>query len=136
VGRITRFTLGTELNIREPLRLRSFANAQVLVSTIHRDDSAYEMGQGAVLDGELHQDEKIGPLEVIGVSGKSPGEVAFLWPERKVCSCPSVNANWILRADENVNWWDVLIVSPKVLPEDLALREIACPGGSRGIRQG
>src|ERR1700691_4289742 len=42
-----------------------------------------QKGQGAVLDGELHEGERIGPLEVIGVSGKSPGEVAFLWPERK-----------------------------------------------------
>jgi hypothetical protein len=95
------------------------------------------MGQGGVLDRELHQGEKIGPFEVIGVSGKSPGEVAFLWPERKACSCSSVNENWILRADANVDWWDVFIVPPKVFPEDLALQEIACywrrPRDSSGL---
>ena len=36
-----------------------------------------------MLDGELHEGERIGSLEVVGVSGKSPGEVAFLWPDRK-----------------------------------------------------
>jgi glyoxylase-like metal-dependent hydrolase (beta-lactamase superfamily II) len=36
-----------------------------------------------MLDGELHSGERMGLLEVIGVSGKSPGEVAFLWPERR-----------------------------------------------------
>jgi glyoxylase-like metal-dependent hydrolase (beta-lactamase superfamily II) len=52
-------------------------------SYIHPDDAAYAKAQGALLDGELHIGEKIGALEVIGVSGKSPGEVAFLWPERR-----------------------------------------------------
>ena len=28
--------------------------------------------------------EKIGPLTVVGVPGKSPGEVALHWPERRV----------------------------------------------------
>ncbi len=36
-----------------------------------------------MIDGELRSGEKIGALEVVGVSGKSPGEVAFLWPARK-----------------------------------------------------
>jgi glyoxylase-like metal-dependent hydrolase (beta-lactamase superfamily II) len=28
--------------------------------------------------------EKIGPLVSVGVPGKSPGEVAFYWPERRL----------------------------------------------------
>lgn len=52
-------------------------------SYIHREDAAYARAQGAALDGWLHEGERIGALEVIGVSGKSPGEVAFLWPERR-----------------------------------------------------
>jgi glyoxylase-like metal-dependent hydrolase (beta-lactamase superfamily II) len=32
----------------------------------------------------LQVGDKIGPLTVIGVPGKSPGEVAFHWPERRV----------------------------------------------------
>jgi glyoxylase-like metal-dependent hydrolase (beta-lactamase superfamily II) len=50
---------------------------------MHPEDAAYAKAQGAVLDGELHDGERIGALEAIAVSGKSPGEVAFLWPERK-----------------------------------------------------
>ena len=44
---------------------------------IHPADAEYAKGQGAVLDGEIQDGETIGPLKVIGVSGKSPGEVAF-----------------------------------------------------------
>ena len=50
---------------------------------IHREDAAYAKGQGAVLDDELHDGETIGPFTVISVNGKSPGEVALLWPQRK-----------------------------------------------------
>ena len=50
---------------------------------IHPEDAEYAKKQGAELDVELHEGERIGPLEVISVSGKSPGEVAFLWPARK-----------------------------------------------------
>jgi hypothetical protein len=46
-----------------------------------------------------------------------------------------VKANWILRADADVDWWDVLIVPPKVLPEDLALQEITCYWRRPGFRQ-
>lgn len=52
-------------------------------SYIHPEDAAYAKGQGAVLDEELHDDKTIGSLKVVSVSGKSPGEVALLWPERK-----------------------------------------------------
>ena len=50
---------------------------------IHPADAAYAKGQGAALDDELLDGESIGPFKVIGVSGKSPGEVALLWPARK-----------------------------------------------------
>jgi glyoxylase-like metal-dependent hydrolase (beta-lactamase superfamily II) len=50
---------------------------------IHPADAAYAKGQGAALDDELLDGETIGPFKVIGVSGKSPGEIALLWPARK-----------------------------------------------------
>jgi glyoxylase-like metal-dependent hydrolase (beta-lactamase superfamily II) len=67
-------------HVRSANRIRERTDAR---SYIHPDDAAYAKAQGAILDGELHTGEKVGPLEVIGVSGKSPGEVAFLWPERR-----------------------------------------------------
>jgi glyoxylase-like metal-dependent hydrolase (beta-lactamase superfamily II) len=59
--------------------VRARTNARTL---IHPDDAAYARAQGAELDGDLAVGERVGPLVVIGVPGKSPGEVAFHWPER------------------------------------------------------
>jgi glyoxylase-like metal-dependent hydrolase (beta-lactamase superfamily II) len=49
---------------------------------IHPDDAAYARNHGAAIDGYLNVGEKVGPLTIVAVPGKSPGEVAFLWPER------------------------------------------------------
>ncbi len=38
----------------------------------------------AAIDGELSIGEKIGPLTIVAVPGKSPGEVALHWPGRKL----------------------------------------------------
>jgi len=51
---------------------------------IHPDDAAHARSQGAAIDGELSPGEKIGPLTIVAVPGKSPGEVALHWPERKL----------------------------------------------------
>jgi len=53
-------------------------------SAIHPDDAAHARSQGTELDDDLHPGDTVGPLLVIGVPGKSPGEVAFHWPERRV----------------------------------------------------
>jgi glyoxylase-like metal-dependent hydrolase (beta-lactamase superfamily II) len=51
---------------------------------LHAADAAYAQGQGAVLDGAIAPGERIGPLVAVAVPGKSPGEVAFHWPERRL----------------------------------------------------
>src|SRR6266404_7369174 len=76
---VAKILLTNRNHVRAANRIRERTGAR---SYIHPDDAAYAKAQGALLDGELHHGEKVGPLEVIGVSGKSPGEVAFLWPER------------------------------------------------------
>jgi glyoxylase-like metal-dependent hydrolase (beta-lactamase superfamily II) len=53
-------------------------------TAIHPDDADHARSEGAELDDELRTGEKIGPLMVISVPGKSPGEVAFHWPERRL----------------------------------------------------
>jgi glyoxylase-like metal-dependent hydrolase (beta-lactamase superfamily II) len=53
-------------------------------TAIHPDDAAYARGQGATLDSELRVGGRVGPFGVIGVPGKSPGEVALYWPERRL----------------------------------------------------
>jgi glyoxylase-like metal-dependent hydrolase (beta-lactamase superfamily II) len=49
---------------------------------IHLDDAAHARSQGAEIDAELNVGEKIGPLTIVAVPGKSPGEIALHWPER------------------------------------------------------
>lgn len=51
---------------------------------INPDDAAYARSQGAEIDGDLNPGEKIGPLMIVAVPGKSAGEVALHWPERKL----------------------------------------------------
>ncbi len=77
---VSRILLTNRNHVRASNKIRERTGGRIY---IHRDDAAHAKGQGAVLDGELLEGEKIGPLEVVGVSGKSPGEVAFLWRERK-----------------------------------------------------
>jgi glyoxylase-like metal-dependent hydrolase (beta-lactamase superfamily II) len=53
-------------------------------TAIHPEDAAHARGQGTELDDELRPGHKIGPFAVIAVPGKSPGEVALHWPERRL----------------------------------------------------
>ena len=53
-------------------------------TAIHAADAAYARSRGAELDDELRVGEKVGPVQVVAVPGKSPGEVALWWPERRV----------------------------------------------------
>ncbi|HMD05219.1 MAG TPA: hypothetical protein VKG68_08075 [Candidatus Binatus sp.] len=77
---VSRILLTNRNHLRAANRVRERTGAR---TCIHPDDAGYAKAQGALIDDELHAGEKIGPLEVISVSGKSPGEVAFLWPARK-----------------------------------------------------
>jgi glyoxylase-like metal-dependent hydrolase (beta-lactamase superfamily II) len=51
---------------------------------IHPDDAAHARSQGAAIDGQLSIGEKIGPLTIVAVPGKSPGEVALHWREKEL----------------------------------------------------
>jgi glyoxylase-like metal-dependent hydrolase (beta-lactamase superfamily II) len=53
-------------------------------TAIHPADALHARSQGAELDEELAVGAKLGPLIVVGVPGKSAGEVAFHWPERRI----------------------------------------------------
>lgn len=53
-------------------------------TAIHPDDAAYARSQGTEIDDAIRVGGKIGPLAVIGVPGKSPGEIALFWPERQI----------------------------------------------------
>lgn len=51
---------------------------------IHDGDAAYARDQGTPIDATLLPGEQLGPLVVVPLPGKSPGEVAFHWPERRL----------------------------------------------------
>ena len=51
---------------------------------IHRDDAPHAREQGTAIDGELRVGETVGPLDVVGAAGKSPGEVVLHWPGRRL----------------------------------------------------
>ena len=51
---------------------------------IHAADAGHARAQGTTIDGELRPGQQIGPLTVVAVPGKSPGEVALHWPARRL----------------------------------------------------
>jgi glyoxylase-like metal-dependent hydrolase (beta-lactamase superfamily II) len=78
---VARVLLTNRNHVRDANRVRSRTGGRV---GIHPADAAYARGQEAEIDDELRVGEQIGPLTVIGVPGKSPGEVAFHWPARRI----------------------------------------------------
>lgn len=68
-------------HVRAANAVRTRTGARTL---IHPDDAAYARAQGTELDGELRPGDRLGPLVVVGVPGKSPGEVALHWPARRI----------------------------------------------------
>jgi glyoxylase-like metal-dependent hydrolase (beta-lactamase superfamily II) len=53
-------------------------------TAIHPADAPHARSQGTEIDDELDPGRKVGPFLVVGVPGKSAGEVAFHWPERRI----------------------------------------------------
>ncbi len=76
-----RVVLTNRNHVRAANRVRAATGAR---TAIHPDDAAYARGQGAELDDDLRAGEQIGPLTVVAVRGKSPGEIALHWPERRI----------------------------------------------------
>ena len=61
--------------------MRALSDAQ---TAIHGSDAEHAKNEGTELDDTLEVGERVGPLEVIDAAGKSPGEVAFFWRERRI----------------------------------------------------
>ncbi len=62
-------------------RVRERTGARV---AIHPADAAYARDQGTAIDAELQVGERAGPFTVVGVPGKSPGEIALHDPARRL----------------------------------------------------
>ena len=68
-------------HVRAANRVREHTGAKV---AIHPADAAYAREQGARVDLELCAGERSGSLEIVGVPGKSPGEVALFDAGRRL----------------------------------------------------
>jgi glyoxylase-like metal-dependent hydrolase (beta-lactamase superfamily II) len=80
-ARPARVVLTNRNHVRAANLVRERSGARV---AIHPADAAHARSQGALVDDELQVGGRIGPLAVIAVPGKSPGEVALHWPERRI----------------------------------------------------
>ena len=78
---VSRILLTNRNHSRAANRIRARAGAR---TAIHSADAPHARSQGAELDDEINVGKKIGPFVAVGASGKSPGEVVFHWPERKI----------------------------------------------------
>lgn len=78
--RVAHILLTNRNHVRRANLVRERTGAPV---AIHPADASYARGQGAVIDAELRVGERVGPFVVVGVPGKSPGEVAFHCPQRR-----------------------------------------------------
>ena len=78
---VARILLTNRNHSRAANKVRSRTGAR---TAIHPADAPHARGQGAELDDELKLGQKVGPWVVVGAPGKSPGEIALHWPERKI----------------------------------------------------
>ncbi len=78
---VARVLLTNRNHSRAANRVRARTGAR---TAIHPADAAHARSQGTEIDDDLKIGEKVGPLVVVGVAGKSPGEVALHWPERRL----------------------------------------------------
>ena len=77
---VARVLLTNRNHVRRANLVRERTGATV---SIHPADADYARKQGAAIDAELRTGERVGPFVVVGVPGKSPGEVAFHCPVRR-----------------------------------------------------
>ncbi len=78
---VARILVTNRNHSRAANRVRARTGAR---TAIHPADAPHARSQGAELDDEMRVGEKIGPFVVVAVPGKSPGEVALHWPERRI----------------------------------------------------
>jgi len=78
---VRRIVLTNRNHYRAAGKLKARTGASVAV---HPADAEFVRRNSVAVDEELSQDQTIGPLTVVDAHGKSPGEIALHWPERKL----------------------------------------------------
>lgn len=78
---VARIAVTNRNHVRAANLIREATGARTV---IHRADAEYARGQGAEIDDELQVADRVGPFVAVGAAGKSPGEVALHWPQRRL----------------------------------------------------
>jgi glyoxylase-like metal-dependent hydrolase (beta-lactamase superfamily II) len=78
---VARIVLTNRNHFRASARLKERTGATIAV---HPADAEFVRSKGVPVDAPLATGERVGPLTVVDASGKSPGEIALHWPERRI----------------------------------------------------
>src|SRR5882724_1850634 len=78
---VARVLLTNRNHFRASMRVKERTGARI---AIHPKDAAFARERGTTVDDELRPGDRVGPLVVVDAQGKSPGEVALHWPERRI----------------------------------------------------
>lgn len=80
-ARPSRIVITNRNHTRAALLLRERTGARI---ALHPADAEHARQQGVEPDDELQVGAEIGPLRVVDLSGKSPGEIGLHWPDRRL----------------------------------------------------
>jgi glyoxylase-like metal-dependent hydrolase (beta-lactamase superfamily II) len=78
---VQRIALTNRNHFRASMKVKERTRAPI---AIHPSDAAFVRQKGTTVDEELNPGDRIGPLTVVAAPGKSPGEVALHWPDRRI----------------------------------------------------
>ena len=78
---VQRIVLTNRNHFRASMKVKERTGALI---AIHPADAAFAREKGTRIDEELRAGQRVGPLEVVAAPGKSPGEIALHWPERRI----------------------------------------------------
>jgi glyoxylase-like metal-dependent hydrolase (beta-lactamase superfamily II) len=78
---VARIILTNRNHFRAAARVRERTGARVAV---HPADAGFVREKGVTVDDTLAAGDHIGPFVVVAVAGKSPGEIALHWPDKRI----------------------------------------------------
>lgn len=78
---VARVVLTNRNHFRAAAKIRERTGARVAV---HAADAAFVRDKGVTVDDTIADGDRVGPFVVVGAPGKSPGEVALHWRERRI----------------------------------------------------
>ena len=78
---VARVLLTNRNHFRASMRVKERTGARIAIDP---KDAAFAREKGTTVDDELRPGDRVGPLVVVDAQGKSPGEVALHWPERRI----------------------------------------------------